>query len=135
MRLKSDPKVEFLRGLPLFADCSPADLGEIATVADQIALPAGKRLTTEGASGEELVLIVSGTAAVLRRGQTVATLGPGDVVGEIALLTGRPRSATVVATSPVTILVIARPLFRSLVDRLPGVRSRLNAVIALREVS
>jgi CRP-like cAMP-binding protein len=135
MRLDRDPKMVFLRQLPLFADCTPAELREVAAVADEISLPAGKRLTTEGASGQEFVVIETGRAAVFKDGRRVADLGPFDFVGEIALLTGRPRSATVVATTPVTALVIARPRFLNLVERLPGIRARLDAVMPLRQAS
>jgi CRP-like cAMP-binding protein len=135
MKLHRDPKLALLRGLPLFSDCTPAELHEVAAIADELTLPAGKRLTTEGAAGQEFVVIVSGTADVYKRGEKVAELGPADFVGEIALLTGRPRSATVVATSPVTVLVIARPRFLTVVERLSGVRARLDAVMPLRDAS
>lgn len=135
MMFHRDPKLAMLRRLPLFADCSPAEIREIAAVADEIWLPAGRKLTAEGARGQEFVVLVTGTADVHKRGEKVAELGSGDFVGEIALLTGRPRSATVVATSAVVVLVIARHRFLTLVDRLPSVRARLDAVMPLREAS
>ena len=130
-----DPKQALLRTLPLFEACSAAELKDVAAIADELQLSAGRRLTTEGAQGQEFVVLVSGSADVFKHGEKVATLGPGDFVGEIALLTGRPRSATVVVTSPALVLVIARPRFLDLVDRLPGVRSRLEAVLPLRQAS
>ena len=130
-----DPKQELLRTLPLFEACSAAELKDVAAIADELQLPAGRKLTTEGAQGREFVVLASGSADVYKRGEKVATLGPGDFAGEIGLLTGRPRSATVVVTEPALVLVIARHRFLELVDRLPGVRSRLEAVLPLREAS
>ena len=130
-----DPKLALLRSLPLFEDCSTAEIKEIAAIADELRLAPGRRLTTEGAAGQEFVVLESGGAEVFKHGERVATLGPGDFVGEIALLTGRPRSATVVVTEPSLVLVIERHRFLDLVDRLPGVRSRLEAVLPLRQAS
>lgn len=135
MRRHRDPKVEFLTRHPLFEGCPDSDVREVAAIADEICLPLGRRLITEGAAGEEFILIVSGRAAVFKQGERVAIVGPGDFVGEIALVTGRPRSATVIAISPVTVLVIARPRFLVLLDRLPAMRARLEAVMPLRDAS
>lgn len=135
MKIHPDPKLAVIRRLPLFANCSEAEIVQIAAIADELWLPEGKELTHEGAQGEEFVLIVSGSAEVYKRGQHVATLGPGGFVGEIALLTGRPRTATVVSTSAVLVLVIARHRFLTLIDRLPGVRARLDEVVPFRQAS
>jgi len=130
-----DPKQALLRTLPLFESCSGSELKDVAAIADELLLEPGRRLTTEGAQGQEFVVLVSGSAEVYKHGEKVADLGPGDFVGEIALLTGRPRTATVVVTSPALVLVIPRHRFTELVDRLPGVRSRLEAVLGLRQAS
>ncbi|MCW2855260.1 MAG: hypothetical protein JWR52_875 [Marmoricola sp.] len=135
MRIHRDPKLAVIRQLPLFANCSEAEIQEIAAISDELWLPQGRELTHEGAHGQEFVVIVSGTAEVYKRGNHVATLGPGGFVGEIALLTGRPRTATVVSTSSVLVLVIARHRFLSLVDQLPGVRAQLDEVVPFRQAS
>ena len=135
MKFHRDPKLAEIRQLPLFATCSEAEIQEIAAIADELSLPKGRELTREGALGQEFVLIVSGSVEVYKGGQKVATLGPGDFLGEIALLTGRPRTATVVSTSSVLVLVIARHRFLALVDRLPGVRALLDDAIPLRQAS
>lgn len=135
MKFHRDPKLSAIRGLPLFANCSEAEIQEIAAIADELWLPRGRELTHEGAYGQEFVVIVAGSAEVYKRGKHVATLGPGGFVGEIALLTGRPRTATVVSTSSVQVLVIARQAFLALIDRLPGVRAQLDEVLPLRQVS
>ena|SRR5690349_7367139 len=130
-----DPKQELLRSLPLFEACSADELKDVAAIADELWLQPGRALTREGAQGQEFVVLESGSADVYKHGEKVAAIGPGDFVGEIALLTGRPRSATVVVTSPALVLVIERHRFLDLVDRLPGVRHRLEAVVPLREAS
>jgi len=134
-RIHPDPKRALLRSLPLFAACSTAELLDVAAIADELTLPLGRKLTTEGAQGQEFVVLASGAAEVSKHGTKVATLGPGDFVGEIALLTGRPRTATVVVTEPALVLVIARHRFLELVERMPGVRARLEAVLPLRQAS
>ncbi len=135
MKSHRDPKLAAIRQLPLFANCSEGEIHEIAAIADELWLPQGRELTHEGAFGQEFVVIVSGSVAVYKRGEQVATLGPGGFVGEIALLTGRPRTATVVSASSVQVLVIARHRFLTLVDRLPGVRAKLDEVVPLRQAS
>ncbi|MGO4255973.1 cyclic nucleotide-binding domain-containing protein [Marmoricola sp. RAF53] len=135
MKFRRDPKLALIRRLPLFEGCTSAEIREIGAIADEMWLPPGRRLTTEGAHGQELVVIVTGSVEVDKRGRKVATLGPGDFVGEISLLTGRPRTATVVTTSAVVVLVIARHRFAGLVDRLPGLQARLDEVVPLRMAS
>jgi len=130
-----DPKQALLRSLPLFEACTARELKDVAAIADELQLAAGRKLTTQGAPGQEFVVLASGSADVYKHGEKVATIGAGDFVGEVALLTGRPRSATVVVTSPALVLVIERHRFLELVDRLPGVRSRVEAVLPVRQAS
>jgi CRP-like cAMP-binding protein len=135
MKLHRDPKLAVIRQLPLFTNCSDAEIQEVAAIADELWLPKGRALTHEGALGQEFVVIVAGSVAVYKSGRQVAALGPGGFVGEIALLTGRPRTATVVSTSSVLVLVIARHRLLPLLDRLPGVRAQLDEVVPLRQAS
>lgn len=130
-----DPKIDLIRRLPLFADCSTAEIQEIATIADEVRLPAGKRLTTEGALGQEFVVIVDGTAEVYKNDHLVATVGRDSFVGEISLLTGAPRTATVVAATPVAVLVIARHRFLTLMNQTPDLRAKVESVVPLRLAS
>jgi CRP/FNR family cyclic AMP-dependent transcriptional regulator len=126
MRLHHDAKVELIRRIPLFAACSAEELARVASIADEIDLRDGRRLTTEDVPGGELVVLVEGSADVHQDGRVVNTVGPGDYVGEIALVTGQPRTATVVATSPVHALVIEGHAFRRLLDESPEIRAKVE---------
>lgn len=130
---RRDPTVALMKRLSLFQGCTDAELSEIAGITDELRLDAGKRLTTEGERGQEFVLILEGEAEVFKGDELVAVLGQDDFVGEISLLTGSPRNATVVARTPVSLLVIARHRFVELLDRLPDIRAKLEAVGPLRQ--
>lgn len=132
MRLHKDAKVGLIRSVPLFVGCTTEEVTEIAAIADEIDLRAGRELTTENAPGQEFVVLVEGTAEVRKGDELVNTLGPGDYVGEIALLTGRPRTATVVATSPVHALVVEGHAFQRLLEHAPGIRAKVEQVAAGR---
>lgn len=132
MRLRRDAKAELIRSIPLFADCSADEIAEIAAIADEIDLAAGKELTTESADGREFVVIIEGTADVVQGGRVLNTLGAGEWFGEMALLTGKPRSATVLATSPVHALVIVDHRFHQLLEGSPSISAKVHRVVAER---
>jgi CRP/FNR family transcriptional regulator, cyclic AMP receptor protein len=130
MRLHRDAKVELIRKIPLFASCSADELARVAGIADEIDLREGRQLTTEDAPGQELVVLVEGTAEVRRDGQVLNHVGAGECIGEVALITGQPRTATVVATSPVHALVIEGHAFRTLLADVPEIRARVERLAA-----
>lgn len=132
LMLGRDRKIELLKAVPLFADCSKRELREISLVADEVAVPAGFQLTREGATGQELVVIVEGAADVVRRGRKINTVGGGDFVGEIALVTDAPRSATVRTTEPTQAIVVTRRDFRSLLRRVPSIQMKVLEALAAR---
>lgn len=132
MRLRKNTKLELIRGVPLFSRCTRQELEHVSRAADEIDLPVGKQLTREGATGREFLVIVEGEAEVRRRGRRLRTLGPGDFVGEIALLTKSPRTATVTATAPVRALVITDRSFRALIEESPAIASKVLATLAER---
>ena len=100
--LRKDARVELLKKIPLFSECSKKDLREIARISDEVLVNEGTVLIREGESGHDLYVVVSGRLEVSREdGGTVAFIGPGEVAGEMALLSSRPRNATVTAVTGV----------------------------------
>jgi CRP-like cAMP-binding protein len=130
--LQRNAKVELIKRVPLFAGCSKKELQEIAALADELALPEGRKLTSEGATGKEFVVIVQGAADVRRKGRKVNALRAGDFLGEIALITGAPRTATVTTTMPTRVLVITAQAFRSLLRRTPSLQLKVLEALAAR---
>jgi CRP-like cAMP-binding protein len=132
VRLHKDAKIELLRRVPLFSGCSKAECRELASVADELDLREGATLTREGQTGREFFVLVEGTVEVTRNGRKLAELGAGDWLGEIALLTKGPRTATATATSPVRILVVTDRAFRQLVERMPSIAIKVLASVGER---
>ena len=132
MRVGRNQKVELIRRAPLFARCSRRELAEIASIADEIDIPAGKELTREGATGREFFVLLDGTADVKKNGRPINRLSAGDFFGEIALVSRVPRTATVVATSPLRVLVITDRAFRSLLDQSPQLQTKVMQALADR---
>jgi CRP/FNR family transcriptional regulator, cyclic AMP receptor protein len=130
--LRRDAKVELLKRVPLFADCSKAELRELAKSADEIDLREGTVMTREGRPGREFFVLIEGTARVTKSGQQVAELKGGDWFGEIALITNRPRTATVTATSAVDVLVITDRRFRSVVETMPTIALKVLSSVGER---
>lgn len=132
MALRRNAKVELLRTVPLFARCSKGELAAIAAEADELDVSAGRALTVEGQSGREFVVLVSGSAEVSRNGQQINTLGDGDFLGEIALLTGVPRTATVTTTTPCHLLILTDRAFRRVTHAMPSVGEKVLQALAER---
>jgi CRP-like cAMP-binding protein len=130
--LRRDAKVELLRKTPLFADCTKAELRALARTADEVAVREGTVLTREGRTAREFFVLVDGDVRVTRRGKTIAELGGGDWVGEIALLTSWPRTARVRATSPVRVLVITDRRFRSVIETMPSIALKVMSSLGDR---
>jgi CRP/FNR family cyclic AMP-dependent transcriptional regulator len=130
--LRKNAKVELIKRVPLFSHCSKKELGLVAQIADEIDLPEGKTLMREGDRGREFFVLVEGTADVRRRNRKVNTMGAGDFFGEIALVSDRPRTATVTTTSPVRALVVSERSFRRLLDDAPDVQLKVLRALADR---
>lgn len=128
----ADEYLEHLRAVPLFANCSNADLTAIAAAVDEIEVEPGRILITEGEAGKEAFIIVSGEATVSRDGQVVATLHPGAPFGEMALVDRSPRNATVTASTPLRLLVLGQREFVALLDGSPGFTRTILAALATR---
>jgi CRP/FNR family cyclic AMP-dependent transcriptional regulator len=130
--LRRDAKVELLKRVPLFADCSKAELRELAKSADELDLREGTILTREGRPGREFFVLIDGTVDVTQKGKKVAELKGGDWLGEIALLTDKPRTATVTASSPVDVLVITDRRFRNVVESMPSIAIKVLGRVSER---
>lgn len=130
--LRKNVKIELLKRVPLFERCSKRELALIAALADELDLPAARNLTREGAGGFEFMILVEGEAEVVRKGRVVNQLGPGDFVGEIALVSGKPRTATVRTQGPARILVVAASGFRTLMHDVPSIQEKVLAAITAR---
>ena len=130
--IRKDAKIELLRRVPLFQRCSKRELQEVASVADEIRLPEGRTLTIEGKHDRDLIVIVEGAADVRRKGRKIRTLKSGDFLGEIALVTEGPRTATVRTTAPSQLLVISERDFRELLRRMPSITFKVLKAVAAR---
>jgi CRP-like cAMP-binding protein len=127
-----DEKIDLLRSVPLFIGLGERELERISTLADVVDLPADRILTTQGRLGWEMFILVSGRAGVERDGQRINEVGPGEVIGEIALLDGGPRTATVTLSEPSRLLVLARREFQALMDEFPDIRLQVLEAVARR---
>jgi CRP-like cAMP-binding protein len=132
MPLRKDAKIELIRSVPLFSNCSKRELAEIASMADELDFPEGKTLIREGERGHEFLVLVEGTVEVSRKGRTLSPLGRADSIGEIALVLDVPRTATVTTTSPVRALVLTSQSFRSLLEGSPQIQLKIIRSLAER---
>jgi len=123
---------ERLAQIPLFKDLSKKDLRRISSLATRLEEPAGKVLIKEGQQGYEFIIVLEGEVEVRQHGEVIAKRGAGDYFGEIALLDNRPRTATIVATTPVVIEVIERREFLGLVAEVPEIGQAVMATMAQR---
>ena len=114
----------------LFARCTRRERATIARHMETAKLGSGTTLIEEGEEGDALFLILDGGASIRKRGEEVATVGPGAYFGELALLDGEPRSATVVATEDVTVAVLGVRMFRTLLREFPEMTLELLAGLA-----
>jgi CRP/FNR family transcriptional regulator, cyclic AMP receptor protein len=125
---------EQLAAVPLFEGLSKKQLRWISSLMTRLELPAGKVLTREGQQGYEFFIVLEGEVEVRQGDRVIATRRPGDYVGEIALLDRRPRTATVVATTPVSVEVLSRSEFVSLLGEVPELSEQVMATMAQRLV-
>ena len=129
-----DTKVDALARAPLFAGLSKKELAHLAQASEDLEVPAGKALCTEGEVGEEFFVIVEGEAEVTKDGKVLAIRGGGEFFGEIALIQDSPRMATVTAKTPLRFFVLTRKAFRQLVRENPDVENKVLQALARRLV-
>ena len=121
-----------VKRIPLFALLDEKEQRHVAQLADEVEVSTGTHLVDEGRFAHEFFVIEDGTADVVHNGKVVATLGPGDFFGEIALLATERRTASVIAKTPMKLVVIFGPNFRSLTGELPEFAERMNEAIKAR---
>jgi CRP-like cAMP-binding protein len=125
-------KAERLRKIPLFEGLSDHQYERLERWTDEIDVPTDKHLVNQGAYPHEFMVIETGTAEVSHDGEHLADLGPGDFFGEMALLLDVPRTATVAATSEVTLVVMHERNFRAMEEEIPAIAERVNAIMEER---
>jgi CRP-like cAMP-binding protein len=121
-----------LARVPLFKDLSKQQLARISNLMTALTEPAGKVLTAEGEIGREFIIVLDGEVEVRHGDHVIATKGAGEFFGEIALLCNRPRTATVISKTPVTIEVLHRGEFGSLLAEVPELSAQIMATMAQR---
>jgi CRP/FNR family transcriptional regulator, cyclic AMP receptor protein len=119
-----------LEDVGLFSRCSRRERATVARHMETATLAAGTTLIEEGEDGDALFVILEGSASVLRNNSEVGTVGAGAWFGELALLDGEPRSATVLATEATTVAVLGVRLFRTLLREFPEMTSQVLAGLA-----
>lgn len=127
-----DNYLDSLRRVPLFSGLDRKHLGEVAKLTTELAVAPGGVLTQEGQHGRELMILVEGQANVERAGKPLAVLGPGGFFGELSLLDGQPRNATVTATTACTLLVVEQRAFAALLETVPGLDRAIMAALCAR---
>jgi CRP-like cAMP-binding protein len=137
MTLTQDRRSELLGACPLFRGLNADDLGAVAAAAIEVEFPAERVIARQGEIGTGFFVIAEGSARVVRDGQTVATLGPGEFFGELSVLDGEPRIAQVVAAAPTRCLALASWDFERVLREQPGVALAVLRVVAgrLREMA
>ncbi len=124
--------IDALSTVKLFSACNKKELQAVARLCTPISIAEGETMTTEGTSGKECFVITAGKATVTIGGQPVGIVGPGDCVGEMSLLDGGPRTATVTASSPLSAYVMSPREFQSLLEISPAIARKLATTLAQR---
>jgi CRP-like cAMP-binding protein len=122
---RSSQKTDLLKKVPMFSNLSQRHLREIGKHADQVKVEVGRPLAQQGKKGSEFIFIVEGKARVEKHGRVINQLAAGDFFGEISLIDGEPRTATVTAETDMTLLVVHKTSFDHLLDTVPGLQRKI----------
>lgn len=125
-------KPDLLERVPLFAGVSAAGIEELGAIADELDVRAGTVLTHEGYREGFFFVIVSGSVRIEQGGRTINVLGPGDYLGEIALLDGGPRTATAITETECRLLSLTYQMFHELLDASPEIRTAILEAVGQR---
>jgi len=129
---RASAKVELLRNVPLFSDLSAKELMSLSRLMDEIDLKPGTVIIREGNTGGEFFIVIEGTIEVKRKGRRLARLGPGDYLGEIALIDHGPRTATAMVETEARLLVLASREFHSMLASDPRIENKILRTLAAR---
>jgi CRP/FNR family cyclic AMP-dependent transcriptional regulator len=132
VRITKTYRLETLRKVWLFERCSGRELDTLQRATTLVHLPAGRVLAEQGELGQEFVVILEGKANVSRNGTDIAVLEAGSFFGEMSLLEGKPRTATVTTLEPSEVLVLTRQAFNGVVATMPSVDRKMLTVLASR---
>jgi CRP/FNR family cyclic AMP-dependent transcriptional regulator len=127
-----EERSSMLREVDLFSTCTKKELAQVSSLCSTTSATKGEILTRQGQYGDQFFVIIDGEATVWRNGRTIARLGKGSFFGEMALLEGNDRTATVVAETDVRLLVLSRPEFRSLTLVAPAVIQKIMTGLSAR---
>ena len=127
-----DPKLDLIASVPMFCRLGHRELEQVAQLLDEVDIPAGRVLMRQGEHGDEMFIVVSGSFRIERDGRTIAERGAGTALGEIALLSKGPRTATITATEPSRLLVAGHREFHALMDDHPSVRMQVLEGLATK---
>src|SRR5215469_8185709 len=129
---RMDDRIKALSTVRLFSGCSKKELQSVARLCTPLSVEEGFVLTTEGTAGRECFVIADGKASVTINGAKVGEVGPGECVGELALLDGGPRTATVTAESPMNVYALSVSDFRILLGVSPTILQKIATKLAQR---
>jgi CRP-like cAMP-binding protein len=130
--MAKDQKIALLKDVPLFWGCTDKELKAISAIADQVERPEGTILMKEGSPGQELWIIAKGSVKIARGGRKIRSLGPGAAIGELSLLDGGERTATVTAETPIIAYVVGQRSFTSMLHDAPSVGIKIMRGMAAR---
>ena len=130
--MAADEKIALLKTIPMFATCENRELERIGMLTEEVDLPAGRVLFSQGDSASELFIVVNGQVRVERNGSLLAMRGPGEFFGEIALVSEGTRTATATCETDVRLFVLVHRDFHSLMDEFPNLKMRVLETLAHR---
>ncbi len=128
----ADEKLALIKSVPMFASCRDREIERIGMLAEEVDLPAGRILFSQGDSASELFIVVKGQVRVERNGSVLAMRGPGEFFGEIALVSEGTRTATATCETDCRLLVLVHRDFHSLMDEFPDLKMQVLETLAHR---
>jgi CRP/FNR family transcriptional regulator, cyclic AMP receptor protein len=127
-----NPKYDLIRNVPLFAELNRREVATLAKLLEEVDVPAGRAIIRQGRRGSEFFIILDGRVRIERDGNVLSELGPGDFLGEIALVDGRPRTASAITEEPSRLFVLTSQSFNSMLRLHPAVESKVLRALAQR---